>query len=180
MRQIARILVCLILVSCFCAPACAEGFAHVGYKVEDRAVAAVRAAFIFVDINNRTLYTYEVQDVSRIGNEMSVTLTPPAYVLDVQTDVNLIENLFKQDNYAKWTWRGGISKNVTFTITVGGVLAPVTELRVSHDEALKLLYSGGVAVDEDIELTGLIFTPEGGEPEVLYKRKCQGKRRNPL
>ena len=137
---------------------------------------------------------------------MSVTLTPPAYVLDVQTDVNLIENLFKQDNYAKWTWRGGISKNVTFTITVGGVLAPVTELRVSHDEALKLLYSGGVAVDEDIELTGLIFTPEGGEPEVLErdalgffaelageyeqlpgtlrltytKESARGKRRNPL
>ena len=166
MRQIARILLCLVLVSCFCVPACADGFAHVEY---DDAKVAARAAFIFVDINNRTLYTYEVSDASRAVNEMSVTLTPPAYVLDVQTDVNLIENLFKQDNYAKWTWRGGLCTNVTFTITVGGVLAPVTELRVSHDEALKLLYSGGVAVDEDIELTGLIFTPEGGEPEVLER-----------
>ena len=52
MRQIARILVCLILVSCFCAPACADGFAHVEY---DDAKVAARAAFIFVDINNRTL-----------------------------------------------------------------------------------------------------------------------------
>lgn len=141
-------------------------------RCERSAAETAGLSFTVRDVTGTILQQGEVADASALGSAVTVRLSS-GEVLGVSADGGSVRDLQISGAAASFVWEGPPGDGAEIRITVQGAAGTETaHIFISESEALKLLHTAGVRIDEKVSVTGaaiggvqLARTSEGFEGE---------------